>query len=726
MKHDIAGILDNCIEALRRGKTANDCLATYPDAAADLAPLLQTATRISAAPKVQVPESVMLAGKAAFLQEAAILRAESQRPQTNPKQRLGLVANPTFVLPRLRPLAWAPALSLVLAVILVLSTATSAFAASRSLPDDALYPVKLAAEQVQLALTTNPVERADLTMGFAERRGDEIATLSQMGRQVDPPTIERLSAESRQALASIGQVNDDAMKPRLQRYLAVVEQQQNLLNQVGSVPSLSAVVAAALAIAEENEKLASTAINDPSVLKEPPQRTTRGVTGAPQETPTSLPTPDPGHMRTIVVPTASPTKEATASPTPQPQPTQAPATATQPATATSIPPTSSPLPTLAPSATALPLVQFSGVIESVGASDWVVGGKPVHINGQTKIAGGAARVGASADIVAVAAPDQPLLAISINVRPLVVLPATQTVHGIIFALGQTTWNIGGQTVAVDASTVINGTPAIGSLADATGTRKGSDVLTATSITIKGLAPEVQVQGRIESLAPDSWVVAGQTVAIVAGLTSIAGTPMVGATASITALRTDSGSLIARRISVQPAIVEEEFDGIVNRIDGDTWTINGRRVVKTASTQLDESTGRAQVGSRVHVRGTLQADGSIQATSIRVLAAGSNGRQGSPTVAPSPTMVTSPLSSPTPTTAAPTKPVPPTATPTRSAGVATATPTPLPPTATPSPTLTRPAASPTAAAPAATATRTSGGASVSPTAAPPTMTPRPGG
>jgi hypothetical protein len=60
------------------------------------------------------------------------------------------------------------------------------------MPGQALYAVKLAAEQVRLAVATSPESKADVYAGLAERRVDEIVYLANNGNalQVEQTTTE--------------------------------------------------------------------------------------------------------------------------------------------------------------------------------------------------------------------------------------------------------------------------------------------------------------------------------------------------------------------------------------------------------------------------------------------------------------------------------------------------------------------------------------------------------
>jgi hypothetical protein len=430
------------------------------------------------------------------------------------------------------------------------------------------------------------------------------------------------------------------MKPRLQRYLGIVAQQQTILTQAQSVSSIAQAISAALSVAEQNAKLAETAITDPTVLKETPQRGGRGLVVVPLDTPTTQPTSDP----TRTLPPASTATATTRPPEPTATNTVVPPAPTR--TATAVLPTPTVANTVTTQPTALPRIQFSGVIERIAEGEWVVDGRTLRIDAQTQIDGAqSARIGARADVVAINQPEQELLALSIKVYPLVDRPTANVVRGVILSMSATSWNLSGQKITLDSATLIHGNPALGLIAEATGTRKGGDTLTASTITVKGPAPEIQVEGRIDRITIQAWVIGGQTLTIVPGLTAVSGPAAVGNNAVVSALRLDNGSLVARQITVQAPVTEEEFEGTISRIEAGAWTVNGRRIIIGRNTQVDDSQASAQVGQRCRVRGVLQADGSIVATSIRLLASSGTGRTATPTPVSSPT----PTASPTATT-----------------------------------------------------------------------------
>lgn len=678
MKRDISDVLDNCIAEMRRGKSLNDCLADYPDFADELQPLLRTVQAVRTSPRVEATRPVVDAGKARFLKQAADLR-DGRASGSNPWQRLSLVANSAF--PMLRPRLWSPVLSTALALILILFVAGAGIvSAGQSLPNEPLYPVKLATERVQGVVIVNPAARADYSLALAERRVDEVNQLSRLGRPVTAPDIARLSGETVQALKTIGQVEADAMRPRLERYLAIVAKEQAALSSVLNTvaPSVEPVVAIALATSVSNEKLAATALIDPKVIKTIDRPGLHTLPpGLLDSTPTAAPSPAPSFIHTPTPYTAAP---APATPSAAGTPT---APAAQPVVPPVLPPVSTPTATASPAvATATPTatptptlaqIHIVGRITSMSAAEWVIDATPVRVSERTLVAGAqAAQVGARVDVLAQVQPDRTLLALSITVlAPPEVAPEPIRLRGVIQSVGRETWRISGRLVSVDAGTVISGTPTVGHIAEVTALHQPGDTLLATIIDVRPPSGVTTFQGRIESMSATTWVISGRSLQILEGVTTISGMPSAGAPASVTVLRLDD-TLVALQITIIAASQEEEFEGVITDLADTVWQIGGRRVLIDANTQVDESLARAQRGRRARVRGWLQNDASVLASRIVILAPGGSDKGRTPT--PGLTRTPAPPASPTATRQ------PPTATPTPEA---TATPR-LEPTPSPTP------------------------------------------
>ncbi len=130
-------------------------------------------------------------GSAASEQTWALLQAQLRSehvaaPRRRPLQLLRLAWQrlaPVVVLtparPRLRPLA--TALASVLVLLLIGSGLV--MAAARTLPGDALYPVKRSTEKVRLFLTADPVTREELQASLDAERLREVRQVLASGRQ---------------------------------------------------------------------------------------------------------------------------------------------------------------------------------------------------------------------------------------------------------------------------------------------------------------------------------------------------------------------------------------------------------------------------------------------------------------------------------------------------------------------------------------------------------------
>ncbi len=168
-------ILANCIDEVLAGKcTVEDCLAKYSQLGDELRPLLKIALSIQSEAVTPSPE---------FRQRARKRLIEAIQPAVAPAERRGL-----DIFGWLRPLARRTAVAIVVAALLVGGGAT-AYAAQESMPDEVLYPVKVATENARLAVTPSDVGKAELHIAFAERRVQEMAEMGRRGEAGEIPGL---------------------------------------------------------------------------------------------------------------------------------------------------------------------------------------------------------------------------------------------------------------------------------------------------------------------------------------------------------------------------------------------------------------------------------------------------------------------------------------------------------------------------------------------------------
>jgi hypothetical protein len=165
MTRKIEDILDNCLERIFKGESIADCLKAYPEQASELEPLLKTSLVFVQRSSAIQPDAEFKARVHSRLQ--AVLYAKQEEAER--RARIPIWHR-----------RWALAMTAILGFLLigVGTLAASAYA----LPDESLYPVKLAGEQVRLKLAFSDIDKAKLHIQFAERRAGEMVEMARQGK----------------------------------------------------------------------------------------------------------------------------------------------------------------------------------------------------------------------------------------------------------------------------------------------------------------------------------------------------------------------------------------------------------------------------------------------------------------------------------------------------------------------------------------------------------------
>jgi hypothetical protein len=163
-------ILANCIDEIQAGKsTLEDCLAKYPHLGDELPSLLKIAADIQ-------PERVTPSEE--FIKRTENRIFKEMQPSTAPAEPRGV-----DIFGWLKPLTLAKrTVAAIIISALLITGGTTAYAAQESLPDSALYPVKLTTEKARLAFTPSDAGKAKLHIAFAERRVQEMAEMGRRGK----------------------------------------------------------------------------------------------------------------------------------------------------------------------------------------------------------------------------------------------------------------------------------------------------------------------------------------------------------------------------------------------------------------------------------------------------------------------------------------------------------------------------------------------------------------
>ncbi len=163
--NEFDNILDECLERiLAGGETIEQCLARYPEQAAELEPLLQT---------------VLVSKKAISIEPRPAFREKARRQFQSALHEMAQKRERRFSFFNLQP-QWATAI--VGVIIVLLASSGTVVAAGNSMPDGALYPVKLATEAVRLKLTPSILGKAELYVSMIDKRVTEIIRMADKGK----------------------------------------------------------------------------------------------------------------------------------------------------------------------------------------------------------------------------------------------------------------------------------------------------------------------------------------------------------------------------------------------------------------------------------------------------------------------------------------------------------------------------------------------------------------
>ncbi len=166
---DLATILDDCVHRMRGGESVEDCLADYPEQAAELAPMLRAASALQWLAGFRLPDARRQQTRTALRQVVAASQAMPKRPAW-----LAF-----WVRPAVRALAG------VAVALVFLTFAITTVAASR--PGDLAYPARVMAERSTLLLQCTPDGQASAPLRLANHRLCELeAGLALPGRAYNP------------------------------------------------------------------------------------------------------------------------------------------------------------------------------------------------------------------------------------------------------------------------------------------------------------------------------------------------------------------------------------------------------------------------------------------------------------------------------------------------------------------------------------------------------------
>jgi len=214
MKPTIEEALDACIEQIRQGRSIDAAVAAYPDFAAELKPLLATASELAALPE----PPVALRG---LMRELSRAGAEGS-PRSEPKRLAQLLPFPSPV--------WLRVAASVVFLFVVGWGATAISA--RATPGDWAYPVKRAIERVRLILTVNAADEAELRITFSDRRLAEAVKQVERGQPLNEDLLRAALTETKQALEEVLNASPEERAYLISRAGYLTAHQKNVIDAV--------------------------------------------------------------------------------------------------------------------------------------------------------------------------------------------------------------------------------------------------------------------------------------------------------------------------------------------------------------------------------------------------------------------------------------------------------------------------------------------------------------
>ncbi len=165
MSKKIEEAFNECFERLLSGESLDSCLSSFPEYAAELDFMLRTAFDVKrkAFPVQPRPEFRYWSR----IRMQGIQDADYKKPVSHKVSSFNVRRN--------------LAISMAAILVFVLASSGTAAASSEAMPDQPLYEVKMAVEQVQLTFTPSETAKAELFANLAERRAEEIAVMASKG-----------------------------------------------------------------------------------------------------------------------------------------------------------------------------------------------------------------------------------------------------------------------------------------------------------------------------------------------------------------------------------------------------------------------------------------------------------------------------------------------------------------------------------------------------------------
>ncbi len=527
---DLDLIFEEAVARLEAGESLQEVLAAYaPDVAEQLAPLLEVVYALEQMPEPPPRDPARAAaGRAAFLAQAAAMKAPEKSPSPTLGQRLQQALRPLADL--LRPAAWQrAAVALASIVLIIILGRTTLVMASQSLPGDTLYPLKRTMESLTTLLTISEEEREDLRLEYIQRRQEEVRRVIAEHRPVERLDFSGHILEIR---GNTWRVDGHWVKVPSSAQVEGSPKVGLWANVIAAAPGDGSLIAKHIVISETA----------------PVGKITPPPTPTPTPTATATPTNTPTSTAT-----ATDTPTATATPVPPPPPTNTPTpTATPTATPTSTPtPTATPTvtPTATPTIFHVPVVEFTGYIQTMDDNVWMILNHLVDVSqaeiDETK---GKAQIGSEVWVRARRGEEMLIAERIVVLVSIPKVPLRYNITDVIKRIEGDRWLVGAHEIIVPAGTPIEGTPRVGLPATVDLIEQPDGRKIAQHIVVHE-RPTYEFTAVLEAINGNIWTIMGYPI-LVDEETQIIGQPQVGDVVNVKVEQLEDGTLHALYIAVR--------------------------------------------------------------------------------------------------------------------------------------------------------------------------------
>jgi hypothetical protein len=202
------------------------------------------------------------AGLRSFLDEAARLRLTASSPAaealTGWRSIFRKEHSPMLVLAKI-----------VVALVVALSGGGAAALASQaSLPNEALYPIKLLVEDVRLGLTADPQTQLNLELEFAATRTREMAQLADRDQSIPEAVSLRLQTHLNTALQNAARLGDPQMQAALDQIRSTTQDQLQTMLQTRQQTQAQAQLQTAQRMLTRTRDMAELGLHDPQLFRQ--------------------------------------------------------------------------------------------------------------------------------------------------------------------------------------------------------------------------------------------------------------------------------------------------------------------------------------------------------------------------------------------------------------------------------------------------------------------------